>query len=188
MGPPTHSIPATFVAGETTQVELSRNGRPVIGKLHVPELREGVPLRDFSGITLQMVPVSCEIPTRPEIPLPSEIDPEKDRDRAMAWWDTWKDSEEGRLYQAEVKLYHTIIQKWQSTAVYAKAQQDGSFLFEDMPAGDYRLMARLYVGSAAGQSPVVYSAEREFTIPAMPDGRSDEPLDIGDLTLSPPDN
>lgn len=135
-----------------------------------------------------MIPSSWEILPPPGIPLPVDIDPEKDRDRAMAWWETWKDSQQGRLYQTEVKLHRTIMWDRQSTVVSIRSEQDGSFLFEDMPAGDYRLTARIHFGATAGRGSFVYGAEREFTIPEMPDGRSDEPLDIGDLTLGLRDN
>ena len=188
IGPPTHSIPATFVAGETTQVELSRDGRPVIGQIHLPDLREGVPWRNFGSVLLYMVPSSWRTLPPPGIPFPVNIDPEKDRDRATAWWETWKDTEQGRVYQKEVQLHRAIMWDRQSTTVYIMAEPDGSFLFEDMPAGEYRLTARVHFGATAGRGSFVYGAEREFTIPQMPGGRSDEPLDVGDLTLGLRDN
>lgn len=185
---PTHSISATFVAGETTQVELSRDGRHVVGKLLLPDDREEVPPWSFVRATLRPAPPASEIPSRPEIPWPADIDPEKDRDRATAWFEAWIGAEEGRLYPEEVELYETFVRNRESAAVRAEVEQGGSFLFEDMPAGDYRLTVLLRGPSAIGGTRLFNGLDHEFTIPDMPGGRSDEPLDLGDLTLSLPDD
>ena len=61
---------------------------------------------------------------------------------------------------------------------------DGSFRFDDLPAGEYRLTIQVNedAGSAGdpGRSP---GSTVQFTIPPIPGGRSDEPLDLGALRL-----
>ena len=61
----------------------------------------------------------------------------------------------------------------------------------DMPAGDYRLEGRLFgppVDSHSHVAVEIGAVDHEFTIPEMPGGRTDEPLDLGGLTVSPRDD
>jgi hypothetical protein len=55
----------------------------------------------------------------------------------------------------------------------------GSFRIDDVPAGDYAMTIRLE-GNAPGPGRV---SRRRFTVPAMEGNCSDEPLDLGTLTL-----
>jgi hypothetical protein len=55
--------------------------------------------------------------------------------------------------------------------------RDGSFRVEDVPAGIYKLSVR-FQQDAPGQL-----ANYEFSVPVMESGRSDQPLDLGVLTL-----
>ena len=58
-------------------------------------------------------------------------------------------------------------------------------------AGDYRLEIRFFGPPADSRSHIavqIGAVDHEFTIPQMPGGRSDDPLDLGDLTPSPREN
>ena len=65
-------------------------------------------------------------------------------------------------------------------------QADGSFRVNDVPAGDYTLSFTLHepgkppprAGAAIG------SLEHRFTVPPIPGGRNNEPLDLGTLTVT----
>lgn len=64
---------------------------------------------------------------------------------------------------------------------------DGTFRGEDLPAGEYRLSLRLTPPSAGNQigfGNAVGSGSLEFTIPEMPSGRSDEPFDLGEVSIT----
>jgi protein involved in polysaccharide export with SLBB domain len=68
---------------------------------------------------------------------------------------------------------------------------DGSFRVEDVPAGTYVLEASVYQPPPDGDSrkinfeKIVGTVKVEFVVPPIPGGRSDEPLDLGDLPLGP---
>lgn len=68
---------------------------------------------------------------------------------------------------------------------------DGTFLVHDMPAGRYHLHADFAI-PAGRFRPLAYkfidyvaSGEKDFVVPPIPGGRSDEPLDIGQVPLTP---
>jgi protocatechuate 3,4-dioxygenase beta subunit len=67
-----------------------------------------------------------------------------------------------------------------------ECDKDGSFRVEDVPAGDYCVYVHAY---GPPPNPRTFRGERigelsrAFSIPAMPGGRSDEPLDLGTLEL-----
>ncbi len=73
-----------------------------------------------------------------------------------------------------------------------KVEPDGSFRIDDVAAGAYQLsLAINRRPSDPDQGPLgaetIATARREVTVPAMPGGRSDEPLDLGTIraTLEP---
>jgi RNA polymerase sigma factor (sigma-70 family) len=67
--------------------------------------------------------------------------------------------------------------------------RDGSFRIEDIEAGTYDLVIHVNEPPADPQGPPSYkpigTARREVTVPEMPGGRSDEPLDLGTIPLEP---
>jgi hypothetical protein len=88
------------------------------------------------------------------------------------------DSEAGRARQRLQRSYSI------------RPEADGSFRIEDVPAGTYTLT--VYLGPAvmmvtAGMpAPRTERLTREIVVPEMPDGRSDDPLDLGTITLQAP--
>jgi hypothetical protein len=70
----------------------------------------------------------------------------------------------------------------------AKIEQDGSFGFDDLPAGDYHLTANVSPDGemSHGRSPLAGRLDHRFSVPEMPGGRSDQPLDLGLIPLNPP--
>ncbi|MFC1793057.1 carboxypeptidase regulatory-like domain-containing protein [Planctomycetota bacterium] len=67
-----------------------------------------------------------------------------------------------------------------------KIEGDGTFRIDDVPTGDYQLSVNAYEPPA---DPRAFRGERigllsqHFKVPEMPNGRSDEPLDLGVLEL-----
>lgn len=68
---------------------------------------------------------------------------------------------------------------------------DGTFVANDLPAGSYHLHVDVGVITDRNVRPFEYhfldyvaSADKEFAIPPMAGGRSDEPLDVGEVKLT----
>lgn len=68
---------------------------------------------------------------------------------------------------------------------YVAAEADGAFRAEDIEAGAYRLVARIResIDGSPVKGRVMGKLEHVFTVPEMPEGRDDAPLDLGALTF-----
>lgn len=159
-------VAAEFIAGETTKLDLGGTGRPVIGKL--------LPSVDFEGKVLwnfAMVKVRTDL-KRPDFPdAPSEA--QDDPQARAAWWKEWKETDPGKAYLTEAKAYEAA--RAVAPFLNASVGRDGSFRIDDTTAGNYELSVhadRRLPGSLRGY---------RFTVSAMPNGRSDEPLNLGEL-------
>ncbi|NUN95405.1 MAG: hypothetical protein HUU16_04470 [Candidatus Omnitrophica bacterium] len=69
----------------------------------------------------------------------------------------------------------------------AKAEPDGSFRFEDIPEGTYNLIFTVLDPTSPDQmmGKAMGTLRTEITVPPMEGGRSDEPLDLGSLVVTP---
>jgi beta-lactamase regulating signal transducer with metallopeptidase domain/peroxiredoxin len=65
----------------------------------------------------------------------------------------------------------------------AHIDKDGRFRIEDIPSGRNTLDVRVNAPSHGAGGPVIGRAKRDFTLPEMADGRSNEPLDLGTITV-----
>ena len=98
--------------------------------------------------------------TKPRAPVPEETR-KQGADAVRAWEQNWLKSDEGKKYL-------------QATASYTiRIKPDGSFTIADVVAGTYHLRITTKGGAV----------EHDFTMPDIPGGRSDEPLDLGRLEL-----
>lgn len=163
-----------FAKGRTTQLKLGGIGRPVIGKLARPEGTTGDVDWNFSLVTLAL-----DVPNLPTLPYPPDI--ENDPVRRVEWYQSWIRTPVGAKWQ---RVHESILRRSQ-VYYYSAVDRDGSFRFEDVPVETYRLGARLEsvpkMKFARGE--VIGSIEHHFTMPEIPGGRSDTPLDLGSLTL-----
>jgi beta-lactamase regulating signal transducer with metallopeptidase domain/thiol-disulfide isomerase/thioredoxin len=69
----------------------------------------------------------------------------------------------------------------------ANMDKSGRFEIPDVPAGDYQLVVEVNnppVPNACGAGDAIGRAELKFTIPEMPGGRSNKPLDLGQITAT----
>jgi hypothetical protein len=127
----TDFVPIEIQAGETTRVTTGGKGRPVIGKVVVPE----------------------------------EV---KDR---LDW--------QSLDYYIRNQSAEGSSQSWAF-----KLASDGTFRAENIPAGDHCFYLTAYAtpaDSRAFRGERIGTLTHPFTIPEMPEGRSDEPLDLGVL-------
>ncbi len=78
-----------------------------------------------------------------------------------------------------------------ATQFAANLDQEGRFRIEDVPAGQYGLEVPVNAPADTrfgGIGIVIGKAQVGFTVPAMPGGRSNEPLDLGTITAKLFDN
>lgn len=176
---PTHATKASFVTGETIKVQLIRSGRPVVGKFEMPDGRSQYDWR-HAMVSLQAVVKA------PELPLPKDIDPQKDQEAAIKWWEEWKETEEGKQFEKEMQHYQAALRAALSVSYSTNIESTGDFTFDDIPDGDYQLTVHAQAEPKAGHidpGRAAASLSHTFTIPKMPGGRSEESLDLGTLTL-----
>lgn len=165
----TQATPVFVGTGETASITLGGTGRPVIGRVVAAGADSPIDW-DAPGSNHYMTLVISP-PQRPSTP-----------EAASAYLQ----SEEYKIaYQAQRRYGFEIA-------------PDGSFRIEDVPAGTYRL--NIWVGAPVPQpiydparpdaSPVLStglirlgSVAHEITVPEMPGGCSDVPLDIGIITM-----
>ncbi len=91
---------------------------------------------------------------------------------------TWEDNELARAYtkkgSGETLWFNFPVGK------------DGSFRGEDLPSGEYQFSLNLTppaTDQRCGFGNSIGTASMKFTIPEMPQGRSDEPFDLGDVEI-----
>jgi len=128
-----HSMSVEVEAGQTANVTIGGTGRPVMGKVQVPDY------------------------------LKEKFD--------------WQHTDYGLRINSSEGPYNQLG---------FKMNGDGTFRIDDVPAGDYNLFLNAYEAPASARA---FRGERigllsqHFTIPEMPNGRSDEPLDLGVVSL-----
>jgi thiol-disulfide isomerase/thioredoxin/protocatechuate 3,4-dioxygenase beta subunit len=156
-----HTALIKVEAGGTTHVVLGGPGRPVIGRLVVPEGTDRAV--DFARVVqptaLRSEPWGYLYPTGLSL------------DEQSAWVEEWWNSPEGKAHRGR------------QIARPVEVLLDGTFRAEDVPAGSYRIQLE-FTEVTRGQPPrVVATASHRFTVAEMPGGRSDEPLDLGKIPL-----
>ncbi len=153
--------------GQVLPVPLGGVGRPVVGRLLAPA---GVSDVDWQWNDSHLIP-------RPEGLAPAGLTPQERQEYA----EKMKRTPDGRI--------KPLIRAMDNVVLVA----DGTFRIEDVPAGAYQLEVLLY-GSPprGGESDFDLDIKKRigaisyrFIMPEVPGGRSDEPLDLGELPLNP---
>ncbi len=148
--------------GRTARIQLGGTGRPVVGRLVLPA---GVAMNHLAArrTRLQSAPPALRLP------------PGSDRltdEQWDAWWDAFLRSPECEDYYYGEHQYAVDF------------RPDGAFRIEDVPAGHY-IVKLPFAGNGGGsQAELRALATRDVTVPPIPGGRSDEPLDLGNLPLA----
>ena len=161
-----HSVQVDVSAGETARVVIGGTGRPVVGKVTAVEaIADQVDWSQSSNWLTRK---------QPEVEPPAGLDVEE----KQKWYEAWRQSPAGKAFRR--------AQRWYAV----KLEPDGSFRIEDVEAGAYDLLIMVNkrphdphkVGLGGD---LLGSARRDVTLPEMPDGRSDQPLDLGIIPLEP---
>jgi beta-lactamase regulating signal transducer with metallopeptidase domain/protocatechuate 3,4-dioxygenase beta subunit len=154
----TGSAAIVVKSGQTAPITLGGTGRPLIGRFIIADSEVPVTWARV-GPRLSLI--------LPDTSAPSQTD--------EVVYRIWAESEEGK-------------QRLRAEAAYSlRLSSDGSFRVEDLPAGRYLITinARMLDPTRRDLGPEA-DFKREVVVPAMPGGRSDEPLDLGIITLQLP--
>lgn len=167
--------------GETVEVVLGGVGRPVIGRI-VPPVGVNVTAWHAAHVNISSAANVKAAPDMSDLPKPANIEAMTIAE-IMQWYQNWAQSDEGRQYQEKIRQkYGNDINRHYSAAV----ENDGTFFAEGVEEGKYKMNVKLL---ALGEhdnpdySQVLGEATIEFEVPKMPNGCSDDPLDIGVVQL-----
>jgi beta-lactamase regulating signal transducer with metallopeptidase domain/protocatechuate 3,4-dioxygenase beta subunit len=162
-------VPVRVEPGATATVTIGGRGRPVVGRVELPEgWTAPVDFTEDSSAGIES--------NRPWTPYPLELFRGKTSlqdGESSRWLQQWRESAEGRDYR-DRRVAESI-----------GLSPDGSFRLDDVPAGEYRLSLRVNEQAPFGETGPFARLVQVFTVPPVPGGRSDEPLDLGPLRLRP---
>lgn len=183
--------------GATLQITLGGIGRPVVGRLSASKEFPKEP--DWNFAHIECTPVletfdEAEIETLRTL-IPETLREEEDREKQAKRVEEWKKTEDGKKYAAALEEMNEKSQavqkrnqaKRQRRRVCAVAK-DGTFRLDDLFEGDWRLEVVLdsppppTQGCGVGER--IGKSEHTFHIGAIPNGTTDEPLDLGSLEVA----
>jgi peroxiredoxin len=150
--------------GKTATVTIGGTGRPVVGRIAMPE---DARTRATGGWTFGHLSLSSDW-----LPLPPY--PQDRMEMEEEWWLQQRATLQKRLEEMPTPYQVATFQP----------QPDYSFRIDDVPAGTYMLTVQIYGPASSGQPDMIGVVHRTIEVPATPDGPSDEPLDLGELPLS----
>jgi hypothetical protein len=165
-----HKTRLTFKPGEETKITLGGIGRPVVGKV-VGAVSEKMKWTYQSGTLETDSPWPEQIPFREVSGREGfEIIRKNNEIRKSV-----RNTEDGR--EAEKKHREFLI----------KFAENGSFRAEDIPPGNYRATILFTEPREGPMSPrnELGVARFKVTVPEIPTGRTDEPLNVGSIDFKP---
>ncbi|MBI2925361.1 MAG: carboxypeptidase regulatory-like domain-containing protein, partial [Verrucomicrobia bacterium] len=151
-----HLQPVLVEAGVVTRVTYGGTGRPVIGRIVLSDPKQAIDWSQGHHSLSTKWPQPPKPFTKPEE------------------WREWNTSPEVKTARARHRSYAPQF------------VADGSFRIDDVPAGEYQLQLMFTEPGAAGNPGMgrpIGSISKEVVVPEIPEGRSDEPLDLGELKL-----
>jgi thiol-disulfide isomerase/thioredoxin len=177
MGSYTQLQKLTLAPGQLAHVELGGMGRSVAGHVNIPPELASQQGWYFGFGTQAMTRI--DMPAQPTLP-----DDVKNGtvEQKQKWYRDFMLSDPGKAYIAAMQKAQESRRQYP-----VEISSDGAFRIEDVPAGTYQLSFNVQRKSgasmcAASGDPIA-TGSAEFTVPPMPGGRSDEPLDLPNVKL-----
>ena len=155
--------------GQRAEVQVGGRGRPVVGRV---TFAPAVAARPWAVETSVIETIIVD-PPMPRKPAGFDAMSEAEQ-RAWAM-------ETGGARAAEIERGRLAYRSYPLVVDRA----DGAFRVDDLPAGRYRLRVSV-AATGTPQHALLGDLRHAFTVPPMPGGRSDEPLDLGVLTVGIP--
>ena len=165
--------PLVIKSGETTSITLGGTGRPVSGrilpppgatnKLNIANLSGSLELKQSSGMQASFFHVAAQEKLTPE--------------GAQIPANQWSESDAGKAYLQVRRIYRITV------------SPNGSFRVNEVPAGTYNFHVDYFemrTLDSQGRNKMFTLTARlatEVIVPEIPDGHSDEPLDLGSFEL-----
>ncbi|MHC4627479.1 MAG: carboxypeptidase regulatory-like domain-containing protein, partial [Planctomycetota bacterium] len=166
----TGRMPVQIHPGVTLRIAVGGRGRPVVGKFVPPK---GYDKPVYFGEGLRALNT-----VRPDRPKPENYDQMSKRQQ-QDWYNKWSETSEARTY------YDTMWRDPGRRQYVFHIERDGSFRIEDVIAGRYSFTVWIEERlSGQGRPEEIGSYYGSIKVPEMAGGRSDEPLDLGELELS----
>lgn len=162
--------PIHLQAGQTMRMALGGQGRPVVGRF--------VPPADYQGPIYFGAGLRAFSTSRPERPQPDSYDQMTKRQQAE-WLKQWLKTPEARAYYDA--MWHDLNRRHYAFRI----QDDGSFRIEDVTPGNYEFTVWLeeqFTGQGRQEEIGGYYGTAQ--VPAMMQTYTEEPLNLGELTLS----
>ncbi|MGL6196463.1 MAG: carboxypeptidase-like regulatory domain-containing protein [Thermoguttaceae bacterium] len=166
--------------GETTVCTIGNSGQAVTGKAVAPGKI------DYRKYTARIVvkPENLDDLQYPELPKEYWPDPSQDAPNScnvkrLAWYNT----PEGKKYKDKLELYGKAVTKLRFTVL----NPDGTFLFDDIPAGEYALLISETDNCGMGFDVGDWYVMSTFTVVNFDEPQNAPPLDLGNLNLLPTD-
>ncbi len=165
-----HQKAVELAPGQTLNVTLGGAGRPVVGRILWPGGKP--PQGDLSQIGADLRP------KMPQPPSPPKATRDQGPDAVRAWMKQWRESEEGKAFQAKA-------QKRANCPRRVSVDRDGALRIEDGLQGEYELgvYVMLEDETLPWERPEMLRYTCDLSIPEIPGGVSDQPLDLGNLAL-----
>src|SRR5262249_853995 len=118
-----HPLYGDVKPGENLRVQIGGTGRPVVGRLAIPE---GIELSQFD-LNQNALGHGALAPVLPEPPTPDDFLEYNSEQRAV-WWESFSRTAKGRAYVEERDQSYVV-----------ELRPDGTFRAEDVPSGRYVL-------------------------------------------------
>jgi peroxiredoxin/uncharacterized GH25 family protein len=177
--------------GETHKLALGGKGRPVIGRLEVTGYDGPINFRQDVFSLDTVVPQPTVMPDLRAIAKAfsaklGALDTDADKLAAQQEFEGRQKAAEANLrefYRTEAGREHFF----QNRRFALNFAPDGSFRVEDVPGGKYNLRIDLRESGDdfnRFNSPQIAQLQKEVEVPDSPDGRSDEPYDLGTIKLT----
>ena len=168
----THSQALNAEPGETSTITLGGTGRRVIGRVELPEAVQRVQgyQFDFSYLTTHA--------DFPDFPRPDGWE-DMTMEQIEEWMDAYSKTDEGKARSARFEEINTLRRHY-----WFGVEADNTFAIDDVDAGEYDLTISVAAPPAfntCGVGERIGTVSHRFTIPEMPTGRSDEPLELGTI-------
>ena len=160
--------PVEVEPGETARMTLGGRGRPVVGRLAFPE--GGGDFGEYARDHAVKLETNRALTPEPVDLVRAEMGGNAGGQLAR-WRRDWGRSEKGLAY--ERAMLRTTV----------GIGPDGSFRFDDVPEGVYRLRTDVRAGF---EREPASRYDRIVVVPPVPGGQSDEPLDLGRLAMWTP--